>query len=368
MRLTKSNPTGGYSYLSDGVSPASDVLSDGYSAFTPGISEINGAGSRFYLADAQGNSRGLLDAGQGNPDGYNWDAFGNAVSRLGTNPMAFAWNEASGYQSDNDSGLKLLGHRYYDSRTGRFISQDPAGDGSNWYAYCDNDPTDGADPTGLLTAQEANDGTQAYQSGTPGLYDEYQVTNGDYANAKYIKSVLIGFNSSLSPSGLFGGPIMSFPGGSASLMRNLQSATQLAMHTTPPVDRGGRNGILSGMLSALMYADRLNAFKKMVHGNGNKKGKAAGPWDIKENINNPILYVERQNAGDFMYGAGGAAAAVGSTIAQIGAGYAQTQDDSWPHAFSYWQTGGDDPEGHGLVVAGMAWYNAGTPRYSIAVP
>ena len=161
------------------------------------------------------------------------------MSRLGTNPMAFAWNEASGYQSDNDSGLKLLGHRYLDSRTGRFISQDPAGDGSNWYAYCDNDPTDGADPTGLLTAQEANDGTQAYQSGTPGLYDEYQVTNGDYANAKYIKSVLIGFNSSLSPSGLFGGPIMSFPGGSASLMRNLQSATQLAMHTTPPVDRGG---------------------------------------------------------------------------------------------------------------------------------
>ena len=152
MRLTKSNPTGGYSYLSDGVSPASDVLSDGYSAFTPGISEINGAGSRFYLADAQGNSRGLLDAGQGNPDGYNWDAFGNAVSRLGTNPTAYAWNEESGYQSDNDSGLKLLRHRYYDSWTGRFLSQDPAGDGDNWYGYCGNDPMDEVDPAGLMPA------------------------------------------------------------------------------------------------------------------------------------------------------------------------------------------------------------------------
>jgi len=135
--------------LCDGVSPASPVLSDGYVSFTPGISEITGAGSRFYLPDAQGHSRGLLDGGQVNTDGYNWDGFGNLVSRFGSNPTAFAWNVSSGYQSDNDSGLKLLGHRYYDSRTGRFLSQDPAGDGDNWYAYAGNDPMDGVDPTGL---------------------------------------------------------------------------------------------------------------------------------------------------------------------------------------------------------------------------
>lgn len=41
MRLTKSDPTGSYSYLVDGVSPASDVLTDGYSTFTPDLSEIN---------------------------------------------------------------------------------------------------------------------------------------------------------------------------------------------------------------------------------------------------------------------------------------------------------------------------------------
>jgi len=66
------------------------VLSDGHSTFTPGISEITGAGSRFYLPDAQGNSRGLLDSNQVNTDGYNWDAFGNSVSRFGGNPTAFA--------------------------------------------------------------------------------------------------------------------------------------------------------------------------------------------------------------------------------------------------------------------------------------
>ncbi len=151
MRLRKNDPTGSYWYMADGFSPASPVLTDAYTTFTPGLSETNGLGTRFYLPDAQGHSRGLLDNSQGNPDGYNWDAFGNSVSRFGVNPTAFAWNVSSGYQSDGDSGLKLLGHRYYDSRTGRFISQDPAGDGDNWYAYADNDPMDETDPDGLFS-------------------------------------------------------------------------------------------------------------------------------------------------------------------------------------------------------------------------
>jgi len=151
MRLRKNDPTGNYWDLCDGVSPASPVLSDGYVSFTPGISEITGAGSRFYLPDAQGHSRGLLDGNQNGTDGYNWDGFGNLVSRVGSNPTGFAWNVSSGYQSDNDSGLVLMGHRYYDTRIGRFISQDPAGDGDNWYAYADNDPIDEVDPDGLFS-------------------------------------------------------------------------------------------------------------------------------------------------------------------------------------------------------------------------
>ena len=42
----------------------------------------------------------------------------------------------------------LLGHRYYDASLGRFLSSDPAQSGSNWYAYCDNDPLVRVDPTG----------------------------------------------------------------------------------------------------------------------------------------------------------------------------------------------------------------------------
>ncbi|MBV6459719.1 MAG: hypothetical protein HONBIEJF_02871 [Fimbriimonadaceae bacterium] len=55
---------------------------------------------------------------------------------------------AFGYQSEPDSGLQLLGHRYYDPSAGRFLSRDKAKDGRNWYGYCGNSPLTSADPTG----------------------------------------------------------------------------------------------------------------------------------------------------------------------------------------------------------------------------
>lgn len=56
---------------------------------------------------------------------------------------------AGQYQSDSDSGLQLLGHRMFDPSVGRFISSDPAKAGTNWYAYCTNNPIGATDPTGL---------------------------------------------------------------------------------------------------------------------------------------------------------------------------------------------------------------------------
>ncbi len=53
------------------------------------------------------------------------------------------------YIYDGDLGLYYLHNRYYDPQTGRFISEDPAKDGTNWYSYCNCDAVNYVDPTGL---------------------------------------------------------------------------------------------------------------------------------------------------------------------------------------------------------------------------
>ena len=54
-----------------------------------------------------------------------------------------------GEYADRETGLLYLRNRYYDPSTGRFISEDPIRDGTNWYAYANNNPVMYIDPWGL---------------------------------------------------------------------------------------------------------------------------------------------------------------------------------------------------------------------------
>ena len=53
-----------------------------------------------------------------------------------------------GHKYDATSGLTYMRARYYEAETGRFISEDPAHEGANWYAYCKNNPAGGVDSEG----------------------------------------------------------------------------------------------------------------------------------------------------------------------------------------------------------------------------
>jgi len=77
-----------------------------------------------------------------------YDAFGNQKSTAGAPSSPFGFVGAAGYQQDSDSGLMLLGHRYYDPSTGRLPTRDPAKDGGNWHDYCQNSPLALIDPNG----------------------------------------------------------------------------------------------------------------------------------------------------------------------------------------------------------------------------
>jgi len=53
-----------------------------------------------------------------------------------------------GHVTDDESGLIYMRARYYEPSTGRFLSEDSARDGSNWYVYCGNEPVGRVDPDG----------------------------------------------------------------------------------------------------------------------------------------------------------------------------------------------------------------------------
>ena len=70
-------------------------------------------------------------------------------SRFSSNPICYA-----GEFYDNESGMIYLRGRYYDPETRRFITEDPAKDGWNWYTYCGNNPVMRVDPTGFVLQLE----------------------------------------------------------------------------------------------------------------------------------------------------------------------------------------------------------------------
>lgn len=115
------------------------------------LGEVRGGNKKYYNSDSLGSTRTVADNAGTVSATRETDAFGNVWSpgTMGTMATPFGFAGQHGYQTDTDSGLMRLGHRYYGSSTGRLLSRDPIQDGSNWYSYCANDPINAVDPTGL---------------------------------------------------------------------------------------------------------------------------------------------------------------------------------------------------------------------------
>ena len=163
LQVGKTDSTGTYSYVCDGASPGSPVLSDGHALYTPGLSESRGGVSTYAASDVLGNLW-FMDNGSGQQTYYqDTTGFGTVTAQAGSG-SPFGYGGGNGCQTDADTGVVLMGHRYYDTRIGRFISQDPAGSGDNWYEYADNNPVNKTDPLGLTPM----DGPGSSPVGSPG--------------------------------------------------------------------------------------------------------------------------------------------------------------------------------------------------------
>jgi len=151
-RVGKVDSAGTTTYRRDGDYVLAPVLEAGGTKFTPGISRRTGTTSAFYHADRLGSNTRQTSTAQGSIASRQYDAFGNLAATSGTWTGPFGFAGGYGYQEDTESGLQLLGQRYYDSSTGRFLTRDPIKDGRNWYGFVGNNPLRWVDPEGTMAA------------------------------------------------------------------------------------------------------------------------------------------------------------------------------------------------------------------------
>jgi RHS repeat-associated protein len=122
-------------------------------------------GSQLFYAhtDAMGNVRALANYSGQVKRTYNYDEWGGL--------QATSWDSLSVPNADRarwkgalwmgpELDLYYMRNRWYEPRTGRFLSEDPIGleGGINPYAFAGSDPINGADPSGLMMDVPDNGG------------------------------------------------------------------------------------------------------------------------------------------------------------------------------------------------------------------
>jgi RHS repeat-associated protein len=177
-RVGMTDSSGSKSFKRNGVYVTDPVLSDGTANFTPSGEVRGGVKTTFHGGlkndDVQTSTSQVIGAAKV------FDAFGNELSSSGAWKSQFGYAGKFGYQGDADSGLKLLGHRYYDSSTGRFLTRDPIKDGRNWYGYCGNNPIRRIDPNGLEYHDPSTTGVSIRFDGRVTAFGDFVDKKGDY--------------------------------------------------------------------------------------------------------------------------------------------------------------------------------------------
>ncbi len=119
-----------------------------YNGMLLAINRYDLGNERFPMYDNIGTAVGLVCELGTVTDSYALDTFGTTSGPAqGSTPNPYRYGAAWGYITD-PSGLLQLGARFYWPEVGRFVSQDPARDDMNSYAYTGDRPTVGVDPDG----------------------------------------------------------------------------------------------------------------------------------------------------------------------------------------------------------------------------
>ncbi len=122
---------------------------------TPSQSEVD---LLLPLGDHQHSTRVVL-AHDANDATYvrqslDYAQFGRVTATLGAGGLADSTGVVTAFAHhgsllDEATGLQRKGERWYSPDLGRFVSEDPIQDGTNWFMFAGNNPVNYADPSGL---------------------------------------------------------------------------------------------------------------------------------------------------------------------------------------------------------------------------
>jgi RHS repeat-associated protein len=156
-RIQKTSPSGTTTYVYDGLDILEELdgsgnilayYTQGPATDTPLVMQRGGQ-TYYYEADGLGSVSSLSSDTGSLANTYSYDSFGNSTSSGQTVLNSYQYTAR---EFDTETGLYYNRARYYDPSLGRFINEDPVHfrGGTNFYAYVDNDPVDGSDPSGLF--------------------------------------------------------------------------------------------------------------------------------------------------------------------------------------------------------------------------
>jgi RHS repeat-associated protein len=192
LRAWKQSKIGTTYYFYDSLLPVCELSESGAViamntyGLTGLLSRHTSASSLSYTFDPRGNIVQRLDGSGAVVSSSLYDGFGVATNTGG--PIdPFGFGSQYGYYADVETGMQLLGHRYYDPQEGRFITRDPlqsrngtlfllladrntnggrggsmfhdpfAGTASiNLYCFAGNNPINFSDPSGLSSFHDCN--------------------------------------------------------------------------------------------------------------------------------------------------------------------------------------------------------------------
>lgn len=140
-------------YLLDTASGLSQVLADGINTYLYGlgrISQSSASSKEYYLGDALGSVRQLVNASGGIVLSRNYEPYGTIYGAMGNESTAYGFTN----EWTDGTGLINLRARYYAPVSGRFMSTDPWKGNQNQpisynkWAYAYANPIMFTDPTG----------------------------------------------------------------------------------------------------------------------------------------------------------------------------------------------------------------------------